>query len=91
MLVTPDTSRTGPFYAGLFGWSVPTSEAGFDTIDRNGSDVAGSLQLPPDEADGATSRWLVYLATDDILASVDAIHPAGGVILVPAFDRLRDS
>jgi hypothetical protein len=86
VLVTPDTSRTGPFYAGLFGWSVPEPEAGFDTIDCRGSDVAGALQLAPDEADGAASRWLTYFATDDIGASLARVGPAGGAILAAAFD-----
>ena len=87
VLVTPDTSRTGPFYAELFGWSKPAPDAGFDTIDRRGKDVAGALQLPPEAAaQEAASRWLVYLATDDASASLEKIRNAGGEILSPAFD-----
>lgn len=86
VLVTPDTSRTGPFYAGLFGWSVPAPDVGFDTVDCGGNDVAGALQLPPESATGAASRWLLYLATDDVGASLEKIRPSGGEILAPAFD-----
>ena len=86
VLVTPDSGRTGPFYAGLFGWSVPDPSPGFDTIDHLGSDVAGALQLPPDAVEGAKSRWLLYLATDDIGTSLEAVGSAGGHILTPAFD-----
>ncbi|HYH48040.1 MAG TPA: VOC family protein [Acidimicrobiia bacterium] len=86
VLVTPDTGRTGSFYAGLFGWSIPERGENFDTVDCRGRDVAGALQVPPDDADGATSRWLVYLATDDVGASLEKVQPAGGGVLLPAFD-----
>jgi uncharacterized protein len=86
VLVTPDTGRTGSFYAGLFGWSVPEPGEDFDTVDHRGRDVAGALRIPPDDAEGATSRWLVYLATDDIAVSLEKVGPAGGDILLPAFD-----
>ncbi len=87
VLVTPDPSRTGSFYADLFGWSEPAPGAGFDTLDSDGSQVAAVLQLPAEAAEaGAASRWLVYLATDDIGGSLDKIRPAGGEIVAPAFD-----
>jgi uncharacterized protein len=87
VLVTPDTGRTGGFYADLFGWSAPEPGAEFDTVACGGSQVAGALQLPPEAAQaGAASRWLVYLATDDIGASLGKVRPAGGEILAPAFD-----
>lgn len=86
VLVTPDTTLTGTFYTGLFGWSRPGPDVGFDTIDRRGKDVAGALQLPPESAEGAVSRWLVYFATDDVGASLEKVRPAGGEIVAPAFD-----
>ena len=87
VLVTPDAGRTGPFYAGLFGWSAPVADGGFDTIQCDGDDVAGVLQLPSEATEaGASSRWLIYLATDDISQSLAGIRPAGGAILAPAFD-----
>ncbi len=88
VLVTPDADRTGPFYAGLFGWSVPAPEGGFATVARpGGSEVAGVLQLPPEAAEaGAASRWLVFFATEDVGGTLDVVRPAGGEILAPAFD-----
>jgi len=87
VLVTPDTARTGAFYAGLFGWSVPSAGAGFDTVDCHGAEVAGALELPPDAvAAGAASRWLIYLATDDLGTSLEKTRAAGGDVLAPAFD-----
>ena len=86
VLVTPDADRTGRFYAGLFGWSVPTAEGGFDTVRCGNGEAAGVLQLPPEAAEaGAASRWLVYLATDD-MSLLNGIKPSGGEILTPAFD-----
>lgn len=87
ILVTPDPDRTGPFYAGLFGWSVPTAGAGFATVESGQDEVAGVLALPPDAARaGAASRWLIYLATEDIGASLEKVRAAGGEIVAPAFD-----
>jgi len=87
VLVTPDAARTGPFYAGLFGWSAPPASGGFATIECDERDVAGVLQLPAEAADaGAASRWLIYFATDDAARSLEAIRPAGGEILTPSFD-----
>ena len=87
ILVTPDAGRTGSFYAGLFGWSVPPPGAGFATVDRGGDEVAGVLALPPEAAEaGPASRWLVYLATDDIGGALGKVQAAGGQIVAPAFD-----
>jgi len=86
VLATPDAGRTGPFYAGLFGWSAPPAD-GFATLSCDGHDVAAVLPLPPEAAEaGAASRWLVFLATDDISRSLAQVRPAGGEILAPAFD-----
>ena len=87
ILVTPDPASTGTFYAGLFGWTVPAPGAGFTTLESDGGEVAGVLALPPEAAQsGATSRWLIYLATEDIGASLGKVRAAGGEIVAPAFD-----
>ena len=87
ILVTPDPDRTGPFYAGLFGWSVPAAGAGFAVVESGQGEVAGVLALPPDAATaGVASRWLIYLATEDIGASLGRVRAAGGEIVAPAFD-----
>jgi len=87
VLVTPDVSRTGPFYAGLFGWSAPDAAGGLGTVTSEGRDVAGVLPLPSEAAAaGAASRWLIFLATDDISQTLATVRPSGGEILAPAFD-----
>src|SRR5262245_8074324 len=86
VLATPDAERTAPFYSGLFGWTAPPS-GGFATIACRGCEVAAVLPLPPEAVEaGAASRWLVFLATDDISRSLAAVRPSGGQILAPAFD-----
>jgi len=86
VLATPDAERTGPFYAGLFGWSAPPAGV-FATIACEGQEVAAVLPLPPEAAEaGAASRWLVFLATGDISRSLAGVRPSGGEILAPAFD-----
>ncbi|HKN91788.1 MAG TPA: VOC family protein [Acidimicrobiia bacterium] len=87
VLATPDAGRTGPFYAALFGWSAPPADSGFASVTCDGRDVAAVLPMPPEAAEvGAASRWLIYLATDDIGGSLARARPAGGEILAPAFD-----
>jgi predicted enzyme related to lactoylglutathione lyase len=87
ILVTPDPGRTGSFYAGLFGWSVPAAGGGFVTVESDQGEVAGILALPAEAAQaGAASRWLIYLATDDVGASLERVRASGGEIVAPAFD-----
>ncbi|MGH8907960.1 MAG: VOC family protein [Egibacteraceae bacterium] len=87
VMVTPDATRTAAFYSGLFGWQAADASAGFASLQLGGREVAGLLQLP--EATGAaeaSSRWLVYLASDDIGRHLAKVEAAGGRILAPAFD-----
>lgn len=87
VLATPDAARSTPFYAGLFGWKVGEGDAGFSTLELDGDVVAGLLQLPEEaKAAGASARWLVYLAADDIGDRLEKVRPAGGTILAAAFD-----
>ena len=83
ILATPDAERTGLFYAGLFGWSAPPA-GGFATVTSDGRDVAAVLPIPPKAE--AASRWLVFLATDDLGFTLAQVRPSGGEILAPAFD-----
>jgi predicted enzyme related to lactoylglutathione lyase len=86
VLATPDGERTSPFYTGLFGFS--SAQPGvFATVSCEGRDVAAVLPLPAEAADaGAASRWLLFLATDDISRTLSQLRPSGGEILAPAFD-----
>jgi predicted enzyme related to lactoylglutathione lyase len=86
-MATPDSSASAAFYGRLFGWRVSEPGGGYTTLQLDGLDVAGMFQLPDEAREaGAASRWLVYLATDDIGKQLDKVRPAGGRILTPAFD-----
>lgn len=87
VMATPDSAATLAFYGALFGWTADDESGGYTTLRLDGRDVAGMFQLP-DEARraGAASRWLVYIATDDIGDALNKVRPAGGSILAAAFD-----
>src|SRR5258708_39948153 len=74
ILATPDAERTGPFYAGLFGWSAPPA-GGFATMTSGGRDVATVLPPPPEA--GAASRPVVFLAPRDLGLPPAPGAPAG--------------
>jgi uncharacterized protein len=87
VMATPDAARTAVFYSGLFGWQTADASAGFASLRLGGREAAGLLQLPEaTRMAQASSRWLVYLASDDIGEHLDKVEAAGGVILAPAFD-----
>lgn len=80
-LTTTDFATSVAFYSGLFGW---TSDATPETLDGGttmhlGSDrVARIVPMPED-------GWVVYLRTDDIVATATAIPAHGGrVELAPS-------
>ena len=88
VMATPDAARTAAFYSGLFGWQVAEVSAGFASLRLGGREAAGLLQLPEATraAAEASSRWLVYLASDDIGGHLAKVEAADGRILAPAFD-----
>jgi uncharacterized protein len=87
VMATPDAARTAAFYSGLFGWQVTDASAGFASLRLGGREVAGLLQLPEaTRAADASSRWLVYLASDDINGHLGKVEAVDGKILAAAFD-----
>jgi predicted enzyme related to lactoylglutathione lyase len=86
-MATPDFEASAAFYSRFFGWKLSDAGSGYTTLQLDGLDVAGMFQLPDAAREaGAASRWLVYLATEDIGKQLDKVRPAGGRILSPAFD-----
>lgn len=87
VMATPDAARTAAFYSGLFGWQVADASGGFASLQLGGREAAGLLQLPEAaQAAEASSRWLVYLASDDIGGHLAKVEAVDGRILAPAFD-----
>jgi len=91
-LTTPDPSRAKEFYGPLFGWEledVDLGEAGvYVSASVRGDRVAGiSGQLP--HLAGGPAIWGVYLAVDDVDATVAKVQPAGGKVDGGPFDVLE--
>jgi uncharacterized protein len=73
-----DCAATGEFYAVAFGWSVDDDGATVwfrDPSDRFGGAFRGDLPAAP-------AGPIVYLATDDAVAALDAVRGAGGTVVL---------
>ena len=84
-----DTSAAARFYNEVFGWQ-PTHNEEFDSwwFQAEGG-PSGAFVTPHTEPVGADFRLgqvRIYLATDDIAASLDAVEAHGGTILGPVLD-----
>lgn len=87
-ITVPDLDRAVGFYGALLGW----------TFERGGPEVGGYTQAfvggrrvaglgePVGEDPAPPSAWCVYLATDDLAATTDAVTAAGGEVLLPGMD-----
>src|SRR6185503_17127296 len=71
-LATPDTTKAGDFYTGLFGWGKKVQEMGPMTYTSflNDERPAGGMYAPTPDMGEVTPNWLVYFAVDD----ADAKH-----------------
>lgn len=86
-LGTPDAVATAAFYGALLGWEVemdPRPEAGgYGQFTLGGKKVAGvgpqqNTEMPP--------FWSVYVAVDDVDATIAAAEAAGGTVVMPRMD-----
>jgi hypothetical protein len=80
-----DVRASGAFYAAVLGWSVPEPEeqwGGYVTAEADGRAAAG---IGPLDA-GSSASWTVYLATDDVDATVARAAEHGGTVLAPVMD-----
>ncbi len=87
-LVVPDLGTAREFYAAVLGWeylteTAPEGEATYLTATVGGYRVAGLGDVAPD-APAPPAVWTVHLATDDVVAGVEAARSAGADVLVPA-------
>lgn len=78
-----DVGAAVAFYDALFGWEPEASEVDGVTIYTNlrldgglVAGLAGKMGQPMPDA------WSVYVATDDVAATLDAVTGAGGQVLV---------
>ena len=85
-----DLPRARDFYGALFGWSfedLPPAAGGYVMARKDGHVVAGLMERNPDDP-GQRDVWTVYLATDDVDATVEAARGAGSVFFLGPMDVL---
>ena len=87
-LATPDTTKAGDFYTGLFGWGKNVQEMGpmVYTSFMNGDRPAGGMYKPTPEMGEIPPNWLVYFAVDDTDAKLQKANELGATTIVPAMD-----
>lgn len=83
-LLTSDVDRSRAFYAELFGWAAeePNEEfGGYFNFTKDGVRVAGCMGNQPGQG---PDTWSVYLASDDMAKTLEAVTANGGQVHVPA-------
>ena len=87
-LSTPDTTKAGDFYTGLFGWGKNVQQMGTITYTSfmNGDRPAGGMYTPTPEMGNIPPHWLVYFAVDDTDAKLKKANELGAKTFTPAMD-----
>lgn len=90
-LQTSDQAGARDFYTALFGWSYDDRPMLEDTVysiaTLRGEQIAAIAPLPVGAPPADTpSTWNTFLAVDDADASAAKVEPAGGQLILPAFD-----
>jgi predicted enzyme related to lactoylglutathione lyase len=85
-----DINRARAFYTAVFGWDIPEGSpesGGYAVASLHGHNVAGlgPQQGPPD----AAPIWTVYLASDDLDATVAKVKGAGGQLIMEPMDVME--
>lgn len=81
-LLTTDVDRARAFYSDLFGWNweAPNPEfGGYMNITGGGAMIAGAMHN--DGSSGAPDAWSIYLAAEDVDATLEAAKNAGGTLM----------
>jgi predicted enzyme related to lactoylglutathione lyase len=83
--MTSDIDRAKEFYTALFGWSYQAGDeeqyGGYVTALKDGQAVAGLMRKMEDQS-AMPDVWTVYLASEDIDATADAVAAAGGQVFM---------
>jgi predicted enzyme related to lactoylglutathione lyase len=78
---TRDTDRSIAFYRDLFGWNVRDAGPGYWLVDGEDGGIGGGLMQTRDDIPPYVT---VYVAVDDLSASLDHAVGLGGKLLVAA-------
>lgn len=86
-LLTTDIAAASTFYSSVLGWrthDASTPRFSYSIFSAGEAPVSGLMDLPPDgRKEGATPRWVGYIAVDDIRVTVDRLGRLGGRVFVP--------
>jgi hypothetical protein len=87
-LATPDTTKAGDFYTGLFGWEKNVQDMGslIYTSFMNGDRPAGGMYKPTPEMGEIPPHWLVYFAVNDTDEKARKAAALGAKTIVPPSD-----
>jgi predicted enzyme related to lactoylglutathione lyase len=78
----PNAGEAGVFYNAVFGWQIETNVEYNYVIFQSEDGLRGGFK-DPSEATCKPDRLLVYLATDDIEATLATIEAHGGKTVQP--------
>jgi len=91
-LFTADSASATKFYSGVFGWTAVTlDQHGVNyTVFSNGSHPVAGLRQRSPSSTKRLSRWIHYIAVNDIGSALSVAAKAGGEVRAPAreFPRL---
>lgn len=84
-LFADDAGKVAPFYEGLFGWTLETSEAygNFSLFTFDGRAVAGLIQMDEEIGKTIATQWLPSLLVDDLEAAVERFVDGGRLVRAP--------
>src|ERR1700733_951530 len=86
-LLTNDTGAAEQFYSRVVPWKTQPSPMPSYTLWMSGSNrVGGLMSMPEGHAEGTPAHWLIYIATPDVDATVEAAKKLGGNVLKAASD-----
>lgn len=89
-LLTTDVAAASRFYGSVMRWGTrdaSTPGLTYSLLTAEQVPVSGVMDLPPEgRKQGATPRWIGYVAVEDVDACVAQVKRLGGVVFVPPND-----
>ncbi len=90
-LISRDVDTAKDFYSQVFGWEYESQDMGpigmyhVITGGENGG-RGGMMTMPAEMPEQVPNHWMVYFATADVNATVEAIKAAGGQVVQGPFE-----
>ena len=85
-LYTNDVAAATAFYGGLFGWQANAAVGGdgapYNVFTLDGQPACGMMAIRP-EWGTVPPNWSIYLAVEDLEASLELVKEMGGAVLFP--------